>query len=265
MNEKDFPQPQMIKIPAGKFLMGTTPEQAQQVLKETKNDKDWQEWLGWEQPQHTVDLSGYSIGKYPLTNREYQIFVKEAGYKPPRGWDNDQYPAENGDHPVVNISWNDAQEYCKWLSGKANKTYRLPTEAEWEKAARGDKDARVFPWGDEFDPAKANAAESKIGAATPVGQFSPQGDSPYGCADMAGSVWEWCVDWFDEKEYRNRKDGVENPTGPKDGQYRVLRGGSWLNNRYRARCASRNWYEPAHFYNDIGFRLVLSPSSISAL
>ena len=253
---RDF-EPQMVHIPAGKFLMGTTSEQAAQVVKE--GGKDWEKLVQREQPQHTVELSGYSIGKYPVTNREYQIFVKEAGYKPPQGWDNDQYPAENGDHPVVNVSSNDAQEYCKWLSGKANKTYRLPTEAEWEKAARGDKDARVFPWGDEFDPAKANTAESKIGATTPVGQFSPQGDSPYGCADMAGNVWEWCADWFDEKEYENRQDGVKDPQGSKGGEYRVLRGGSFYYYRRFARCAYRGWYLPSSLGWDGGFRVVVSP------
>jgi len=160
---------------------------------------------------------------------------------------------------VVYVSWNDAQEYCKWLSGKANKAYRLPTEAEWEKAARGDKEGRVVPWGDEFDPAKANTAESKIGATTPVGQFSPQGDSPYGCADMAGNVWEWCADWFDEKEYENRQDGVKDPQGSKGGEYRVLRGGSFYYPRRYTRCAYRIRNFPYYLYRNFGFRVVVSP------
>ena len=125
----------MVKIPAGKFLMGSTKEQASASRKrwtvETK-------WVEWEQPQHTVELSEYSIGKYPITNREYQAFVRDAKYKPPQGWDGDQFPAEKGSHPVVNVSWNDATAYCKWLSEKSGKHYRLPTEAEWEKAARGE-------------------------------------------------------------------------------------------------------------------------------
>jgi len=125
-------EPQMVRIPAGKFLMGSTKEQAEQAIKDGL-DKRYAEW---EQPQHTVELSEYSIGKYPITNREYQAFVRDAKYNPPRGWDGDQFPAEKGSHPVVNVSWNDADAYCKWLSENIKKNYRLPTEAEWEKAAR---------------------------------------------------------------------------------------------------------------------------------
>ncbi len=253
-------EPQMVCIPEGKFLMGTTSEQAQQVLKESGNDENSQIQLGWEQPQHSVELSEYSIGKYPATNREYQAFVREAKYKSPQGWDGDQYPPEKGDHPVVRVSWDDAQEYCKWLSKKANKTYRLPTEAEWEKAARGDKDARVFPWGDEFDPKKANTDKAGIGDTSPVGQFSPQGDSPYGCVDMAGNIWEWCTDWFNENEYKNRKEVVKDPQGPDNGIGRVLRGGSFINKYRSVRCARRNWDRRNYVNMGFGFRVVVSPA-----
>jgi formylglycine-generating enzyme required for sulfatase activity len=254
-------EPQIVKISAGKFLMGSTKEQAAQAIKDGA-DKNWVEW---EQPQHTVELSEFSIGKYPVTNREYQAFIKDAKYQPPTGWDGDQFPAEKGGHPVVNVSWNDANEYCKWLSEQTKKQYRLPTEAEWEKAARGE-DGRVYPWGNEFDAKKANTIESGIGKTSEVGQFSPQGDSPYGCVDMAGNVWEWCSDWFDEKEYKNRKDGVENPQGAQQGQYRVLRGGSFLNPHRLARCAYRYRNLPGGFFNLYrGFRVVSSPIFISEL
>jgi formylglycine-generating enzyme required for sulfatase activity len=251
-------EPQMVRIPAGKFLMGSTAEQAAQAIKDGL-DKDW---ANVEQPQHTVELSEYSISKYPLTNREYQAFVSEAKYKSPRGWDNDQYPAEKGDHPVVIISWEDATAYCKWLSDRTRKNYRLPTEAEWGKAARGT-DGRIYPWGNEFDPKKCNMSESGNGDTSPVGQFSPQGDSPYGCADMAGNVWEWCNDWFDEKEYKNRKDGIKDPPGPQSGNRRVLRGGSFNSNRRLVRCAGRNWSVPDDFGRNLGFRVVVSPIFIS--
>jgi formylglycine-generating enzyme required for sulfatase activity len=253
-------EPQIVKIPAGKFLMGSTKEQAQAVLKETNNDSNWQKWLDWEQPQHAVELSEYSIGKYPITNREYQAFIQDAKYKPPQGWDGDKFPDGKGGHPVVNVSWNDANEYCKWLSEKTKKPYRLPTEAEWEKAARGE-DGRVYPWGNDFDSKKANTSETKIGDTSEVGQFSPQGDSPYGCADMAGNVWEWCNDWFDEKEYKNRKDGVKDPQGAKQGNARVFRGGAFYINERLARCAYRDRRSPGSFIRSQGFRVAVVASS----
>jgi formylglycine-generating enzyme required for sulfatase activity len=250
-------EPQMVRIPAGKFLMGSTREQAAQVIKEA--GKDRKEWVEWEQPKHTVELSEYFIGKYPITNREYQAFVREAKYKPPQGWDGDQFPAEKGSHPVVYVLWEDANAYCKWLTEKTNKNYRLPTEAEWEKAARGE-DGRVYPWGNEFDPQKVNTRESGIGDTSDVGKFSPAGDSPYGCADVAGNIWEWGSDWFNENEYKGRVDiSVKDPAGPLNGTYRVLRGGSFNFNRWIARCARRSRYIPSDSYNNIGFRVVSFP------
>ena len=248
-------EPQMVKIPAGKFLMGSTEEQAAQAIKDGAS-KDWVEY---EQPRHTVELSEYSIGKYPITNREYQSFVHDAKYKPPQGWEGDQFPAEKGSHPVVNVSWDDATAYCKWLSEKTGKQYHLPTEAEWEKAARGE-DGRVYPWGDVFDPQKANTVETKIGDTSDVGRFSPQGDSPYGCVDMAGNIWEWCNDWFNENEYKQRQAKEEkDPPGPKTGTVRVLRGGSFYISHRFARCALRYWNSPNSLSRDVGFRVAVSP------
>jgi len=248
-------EPQLVKIPAGKFLMGSTKEQAAQAVKDGA-DKNWVER---EQPQHTVDLSEFSIGKYPITNREYQAFVREAKYTPPHGWDGDQFPAEKGSHPVVNVSWNDATAYCKWLSEKTKKNNRLPTEAEWEKAARGE-DGRVYPWGNDFDPKKANTSEAKIGDTSDVGKFSPQGDAPYGCADMIGNVWEWCGDWFKEDEYKQRQgSAVKDPQGSETGEYRVLRGGSFYLNRGSARCAHRLGLDPLYTVDYLGFRVASSP------
>ncbi len=247
-------EPQMVKVLAGKFLMGSTKAQAEQAIKDGA-DKNWVEF---EQPQHEVELSEYSIGKYPLTNREYQAFIGETKYKSPQGWDGENYPPEKSDHPVVNVSWNDAQEYCKWLSEKTKKTYQLPTEAQWEKAARG-VDGRIWSWGNNFGAKNANTAEMGLKDTSPVGQFSPQGDSPYGCADIIGNVWEWCSDWFDEHEYKNRAGKiVKDPQGPQKSNYRVLRGGAFFNLLRSARCALRNWDDL--LYISGGFRVVLLPS-----
>jgi formylglycine-generating enzyme required for sulfatase activity len=245
-------EPPMVRIPAGRFLMGSTEEQATQAIKDGADNR----WVECEQPQHTVELSEYLIGKYPVTNREYWAFVRDSKFIPPRGWYGDQFPADKGGHPVIYVSWDDATAYCKWLSEKTGKQYRLPTEAEWEKAARGE-DGRVWPWGNEFGEKNANIVKLYVGHTTPVGQFSPHGDSSFGCVDMIGNVWEWCNDWFDEKEYKNRVNQIVNdPQGPQKGQYRVLRGGSFGNVQGVARCGNRFRYFPYATYNHLGFRVV---------
>jgi iron(II)-dependent oxidoreductase len=248
--------PQVMGIPAGPFQMGAS-------------DKEWSHLISvgvphdrikGERPQHEVILSGYRIGKYPVTNREYRAFVRETGHRVPEGWEGEEYPEGKGDHPVVEVSWEDAMAYCNWLSGMTGYSYRLPTEAEWEKAARGE-DGRVYPWGDEFNRQKANTKESNIDSTTPVGQFSPQGDSPYGVADMAGNVLEWCADWYDENEYRSRVgEVVKDPQGPQEGDFRVLHGGAFDDSSQFVRCAYRYEYAPVGRYEVIGFRVVVSPS-----
>lgn len=252
-------EPQMVSIPAGQFLLGSTGEQASQAAKSGLNQGVAQ----WEQPQRTIELSDFLIGKYPITMREYQMFVRDANYPSPRGWDGDQFPKDKGDHPVVLVSWEDAIAYCKWLSKRSGKKYRLPTEAQWEKAARGTE-GQIWSWGNQYEPNRANTEEEGIGDTTPVGHYSPQGDSPYGCADMNGNVSEWCGDWFMRHAYHQIPvSDPKDPQGPgrsERGDARAVRGGSFLCNSIDARC-TRRFRQAQRFRNeDIGFRVVLLES-----
>jgi formylglycine-generating enzyme required for sulfatase activity len=236
------PIPETVRIPAGSFVMGSTDEQVKQAIAAGLPE----DWAKAEQPQGTIELSEYFIGKYPVTNAEYQAFVWDTGHGPPDDWDGDDYPEEKGDHPVV-VSWHDAVAYCEWLGEMTGQAYRLPSEAEWEKAARGT-DGRIYPWGNEWDETRLNSEEGGPGDTTPVGRYSPGGDSPYGAADMAGNVWEWTRSVYKDYPY-DPEDGREDlgAEGP-----RVLRGGAFHLDRRDVRCAFREWSSPWYHF---GFRV----------
>ena len=221
----------MALIPAGEFQMGD----------------NFNEGINNEHPVHTVYLDAFYMDIYEVTNAQYQKFMNATGHAAPRYWNNSRYNAP--EHPVVGVSWDDAVAYAEW-AGK-----RLPTEAEWEKAARGGLSGKRYPWGDEISHDDANY--SRTGGkdvwsnASPVGSFAPNG---YGLYDMAGNVWERCDDWYDGSYYENSP--LNNPLGPAYANYRVLRGGSWRNPPYYLRAAYRNsnflWYATTN----IGFRCV---------
>lgn len=160
------------------------------------------------------------------------------------------------DHPIVNVTWQDATAYCEWLSKTTSLRVNLPTEAQWEKAARG-KDSRKYPWGNDFDSNRlclTDKSNNSTVGTTAVGSF-PSGASPYGVMDMAGNVWQWCRDWYGDLE-----SGVQNPHGPSIGKYRVLRGGSWQNSDrsiFRTSYRFRNSLDTRR--NDVGFRIVVEP------
>ncbi len=246
-NEMEIGGIRFARVPKGKFVMGS------------KDDNE----LAYDQekPQHTVEINyDYWMAKFILTNEQYAEFLGKKKH-PVSDWQ------KKKDHPVVNVSWNDAMEYCTWLnetfkSDLGDLLLRLPSEAEWEKAARGAY-GNEWPWGNEFDPNKCNSAEGRKGGTTPVGAYSTLGgDSPYGCADMVGNVWEWCADWFSDSEYKNRSVTVSNPMGPQTGFSRVLRGGSFYDYRRHARCAYRgNDAAPDDRFNLIGFRVCVSSPS----
>jgi formylglycine-generating enzyme required for sulfatase activity len=242
-------EPQMMIIPAGEFLMGSTARQAAQAVKEGAEVT----WVNREQPQRKLMLQKYAIGKYPVTCREYQIFIQSTGHNSPPGWDNNQYLFSNSNYPVTQVSWNDAQAYCAWLSAKTGKLYRLPNEAEWEKAARGP-DGRIYPWGEQFEAGRANTWAARYNGPTIVGRFSPQGDSPYGCVDMVGNVWEWCADWYDGSGYAPQPV----PGRINSNVLRSCRGGSWANPSQFARCAVRAGLAPDRRDDCLGFRVVLA-------
>ena len=229
---------EMVRVPAGEFMMGS-PEGVGE---------------GDEHPQHKVYLDTFEIGKYPVTNEQYAVFVADTGRTAPSYWQKGKVPKSKEKHPVVYVSWEDAAAYCQWLSEKTGEKWRLPTEAEWEKAARGT-DGRTYPWGDEEpDKTRCNFGEN-VGGTTPVGRY-PSGASPYGALDMAGNVWEWCADWYDEKYYDRAL--FRNPAGPANGQYRVLRGGSWLA-KIRLLCSTyRVTGMPFNRSGDGGFRIANS-------
>ena len=254
-----LPVPQMAPIPEGEFLRGTSDEEVAWLIANTDWAKEWKEkgYFIAEQPQRSIHLSAYQIGRFPVTNVEYQAFVQATGRQPPQHWNGDAAPEQISDHPVTYVHYDDALAYCAWLSERTGASYRLPTEAEWEKAARG-ADGRQYPWGNTFDSARCNTDEGKVGGTTPVGQYSQAGgDSPYGCADMAGNVWEWCLDWY-TSEYYAAAPG-RDPAGPPDGQTRVVRGGSWDNDQRFARCAYRGWNCPGPSPQRLGFRVVVAP------
>jgi iron(II)-dependent oxidoreductase len=226
----------MVHVPAGLFKMGA----------------DWE--FDNESPMREVYLDAFYIDKHEVTNAEYKKFVDEKGHRvpfvdefwaQPFNWRHGTYPPGKQDYPVVLVSWEDAKAYAKW-AGK-----RLPTEAEWEKAARGD-DGRVYPWGDEWDINKCNIKESFLDSTRAVYEFS-EGKSPYGCYNMAGNVMEWVADRYSERYYRHSPN--KNPPGPIRGKERVVRGGAWDTNiSLYARTAYRHNLPPEKRSASVGFR-----------
>ncbi len=218
----------MVYIPAGSFTMGSDLPDAPFDTK----------------PEHTVDLDAYWIDRHEVTNQAYKVFLDATGHPWPRSWD-DKYPTGRDDLPIAGVSWADAVAYCDSI------TKRLPTEAEWEKAARGT-DKRMWPWGNEWDVAKANAGAINNAVLKPVGSY-PAGASPFGLYDMAGNVWEWVQDWYAAEYYTLQK--WHNPAGPALGEFKVARGGAWTDAPLQTRTFVRLGIYPPDFPgNAVGFR-----------
>ncbi|ALA60369.1 conserved exported protein of unknown function [Nitrospira moscoviensis] len=237
----------MVAVPAGWFLMGSDPKADRAAGPQ-------------ELPQHKVYVDAFEIDKYEVSNVDYLRFVLAAGVDWPKFWRESPFPEKAALHPVINVTWREADAYCRW-AGK-----RLPTEAEWEKAARGE-DGRVFPWGNE--PAgwiKSNIAHSgsKRGFRYPplanIDRYD-KGVSPYGVHQMAGNVSEWVSDWFDPEYYRRGHD--RNPPGPETGELKVFRGGSWNEDPEVARSAGRNGGEPDRRSYLTGFRCARSEKNVT--
>ena len=228
-------EPSMVLVPAGEFTMGSP-----------TGDPD-------ERPPHQVYLDSFLIDTYEVTVGQYATFLQEAGGHPPSDWESMNRLAHQK-RPVSNVDWADAAAYCKW-AGK-----RLPTEAEWEKAARGT-DGRLYPWGNEPPTSRhanfGQTGSSNHGALAPVGSFE-EGKSPYGLYDMAGNVWEWVGDWYDHGYYQ--ASPPKNPEGPPMGGFKVIRGGSWNSSARVLRSSDRYW-DPPTFRSQYfpGFRCVKNP------
>jgi formylglycine-generating enzyme required for sulfatase activity len=250
---KHRPVPDVIRIPEGEFVMGSDPSRDTRAKPE-------------EMPQHSVYLSEYAIGRTPVTNSEYATFLTATKYRPPRHWRLLLWklripPYGRTSHPVVNVSWHDARAYCEWLSRTTGDHYRLPTEAEWEKAARGT-DARIYPWGDAWISGRCHISERTEATDTvPVGSYLA-GSSPCGVEDMIGNVWEWTRSLWGRELRRatftypyEPNDGRENLDAASDVR-RILRGASYLANIEAARGAARYRYSPRNFFPSVGFRVV---------
>ncbi len=245
--------PPMMALPAGPFTMGTSDEQVRFLLMREDWAAEWDSHNMFlaEQPQHRVHLKAFSLAQHPVTNLEYRAFVWSTGYKAPRHWANFDVPRGLEDHPVVNVSWHDALAYCRWLSEQTSQVWRLPTEAEWERGARGAHDDRIYPWGRDFETWRANTSENNRRETSPLNMFVPGGLSPDHLHDMAGNVYEWTASLYGPYPY-DPADGREDPeaTGK-----RVVRGGSWYYSRKLARCSARESLLPSYISTGLGFRL----------
>ncbi len=256
-----------VLIPAGEFIMGSNPTTDR--LAQTD-----------ETPQHRLRVTDFYMMRYPVTNAQYRLFVEATEHRPPLFWPEGQFPANQGNHPVVGISFHDAAAFCRWAAEVTGLPIRLPSEPEWEKAARGP-DGRLYPWGNEWDKNLCNNGQGKPADSVPVDQFSPQGDSPYGVADLGGNAQEWCASLFGSYPY-DPTDGREvlvynldeqglmphiHETGcvanPRQIEAafdkQVVRGGSRRQGQHNSRCAYRSWAAPMHRGDDTGFRCCYEP------
>jgi formylglycine-generating enzyme required for sulfatase activity len=258
-----------VLVPAGAFKMGD----------------NFGDGESRERPVHSVTLDAYYIGKHEVTNADWRKFRDDPAYEDPKLWPGGRVAPKNqspywmqannhgggtpgsDNYPVISVNWDAATAYCNWLSMKTGKKYRLPTEAEWEKAARGT-DQRRFPWGNSIDPSYANFTLSKGFDTVQVvgyydgskrGDFQTQnGASPYGAMDMAGNVMEWCQDWYSRGYYS--VSPKKNPQGPEKGAYRVLRGGGFFFEPQDARSYARSAAWPSFLASRmVGFRAAREP------
>jgi formylglycine-generating enzyme required for sulfatase activity len=259
--------PRFARVPAGEFGMGAE-----------DGDDD-------ERPARRVQLDAFHISSYTITNEQYAEFIRETGHAAPTlrelpcvvtpahepsfrelaanyVWHGDQPPLDRARHPVTMVGYGDAVAYCLWLSSKLSLSIRLPTEAEWERAARGGLEGRRYPWGDDIDPSRANFLPDpglKLHRGTrAVGSYAPNALQLY---DMSGNVWEWVADWYSADTYRQAEP--VNPRGPADGVLRVLRGGSWVTHDVsQLRCAHRHKVPTDTYAYSIGFRVAYSDNSV---
>jgi formylglycine-generating enzyme required for sulfatase activity len=225
-----YGEPEWVTIPAGEF------------------------WMGEDEEAHQVYLDRFAIARVPVSVTQYELFLQATNHRRPPDWEEDLVPVKRGNHPVYNVSWDDAMAYCQWLSQMTGKSITLPSEAEWEKAARGDRDKRTYPWGDIFEATRCNSDELGLNDTTPVGIFL-NGASPYGVLDLSGNVWEWTRSMYGPYPYE-AKDGRENLEGR---EARVLRGGAFGIEGRAVRCACRDYFIPDLRFWYFGFRLVVSP------
>lgn len=257
------PTPDLARIPAGEFLMGAS---------DGEDD---------ERPVHRVHVSEFFIGRFPVTQDEYARFIHATGYplpgtRPlpriagggrdrlfrdlatPYMWRDGQPPANYGSHPVVLVSCEDAESYCRWLGDQLSREVRLPTEAEWEKASRGGLTGQRYAWGDEIDTGRANflpdVRMKRQRGTRPTGTFAP---NAFGLYDMIGNVWEWVADWHRADYYGSSEE--RDPRGPARGALRIVRGGSWVTYDVKMlRCAYRHKVPPDTYAYSIGFRIACS-------
>jgi sulfatase modifying factor 1 len=223
-------EPSLIAILEGWFLMGSDSGQ------------------DCERPIHRVWIDAFQLGSTQVTNTEYECFLRATDSTPPSNWGDPNF--NHAQQPVVAVSWFQAAQYCAWLASQTGRSYRLPTEAEWERAARGGAEQKQFPWGDEPPQSLPDYATRWQTGPEPVARYAP---NAFGLFDIGDNVHEWCSDWYDPNYYATSPE--RNPRGPEQGQRKASRGGSWRHHVKVARCSARSSIPPEFQYADYGFRV----------
>jgi formylglycine-generating enzyme required for sulfatase activity len=223
-----------VLVPAGEFLMG---------CEHGRDD---------ERPAHRVWVDAFEMAVFQVRNRDFGVFMQATGHPPPPNGAEAGF--NHADHPVVAVSWFEAQKYCEWLGGVTGHAYRLPTEAEWERAARAGEEARLYPWGESPPQDRPEYRErwgGEVSGPLPVRRGAP---NRFGIYDLCENVHEWCADWY-RPDYYSQSPG-RNPAGPPTGERRASRGGSWRHHVKVSRVAARSSIPPTFQYADYGFRVV---------